>query len=104
MIMNLNCKVILITGKNTKLTSLDIDKYNKTYNNLSIYYDDTFHDRYFVIDRCKIYHSGNSVNHIGYRKSSINVLRDINIKKIIMNDIEQITKGINYRYLFLFFS
>ena len=92
--MNLKCKAILITGKNTKLTSLDIDKYNKTYNNLSIYYDDTFHDRYFVIDREKIYHSGSSVNHIGYRKSSINVLRDINIKKIIMNDIEQITKGI----------
>ena len=94
MIMNLNCKVILITGKNTKLTSLDIEKYNKTYNNLSIYYDDTFHDRYFVIDREKIYHSGNSVNHVGFRKSSIDVLRDINIKKLIINDIDEIINGI----------
>ena len=80
MIKDLECRVILITGKKTKLTSLDVEKYNKTYKNLSIYYDDTYHDRYFVIDRKKIYHSGNSVNHIGYRKSSIDVLRDNNVK------------------------
>ena len=88
MIKNLKCKVILITGKNTKLTTLDIEKYNNTYNNLSIYYNDTFHDRYFVIDRNKIYHSGNSVNHIGYRKSSIDLLMDKNIKKTILKDID----------------
>ena len=90
MIVNLKCKVILITGKNTKLTYLDIEKYNKTYNNLSIYYDDTFHDRYFVIDRSKIYHSGNSINHLGFRKSSIDVLMDKNIKKTILKDIDSI--------------
>ena len=65
MIKNLKCKVILITSKNkTKLTDLDISKYNLTYDNLSIYYDDSFHDRYFIIDKDTIYHSGNSVNHI----------------------------------------
>ena len=90
MIINLNCKVILITGKNTKLTYLDIEKYNKTYNNLSVYYDDTFHDRYFVIDRSKIYHSGNSVNHIGFRKSSIDVLMDKSIKETILKNIDGI--------------
>ena len=71
MIKNLDCKVILITGKYSKLTKLDLDKYNKDYNNLTVYYDDTFHDRYFLIDNNKVYHSGNSINHIGYRKSSI---------------------------------
>ena len=50
MIKNLDCKVILITGKYSKLTKLDLDKYNKDYNNLTVYYDDTFHDRYFIID------------------------------------------------------
>ena len=51
MIKNLKCKVILITSKRGKFTKLDIDKYNSDYNNLSVYYDDTFHDRYFIIDR-----------------------------------------------------
>ena len=90
MIKNLKCKVILITGKNSKLTKLDISKYSETYDNLTIYYDDTYHDRYFIIDKDKIYHSGNSVNHIGYRKSSINVLEDEKVKRTIIGDIEKI--------------
>ena len=45
MIKHLDCKVILITGKRSKLTELDIDKYNSDYNNLSVYYGD-----YFMID------------------------------------------------------
>ena len=90
MIKNIKCKVILITSKNTKLTKLDIEKYNSTYNNLQIIYNDTYHDRYFIIDKNKIYHSGNSVNHIGYRKSSINVLNDSKIKESIFKDIEKI--------------
>ena len=88
MIKNLKCIVILITSKNSKLTRLDIEKYNSTYNNLFVYYDDTYHDRYFIIDNIKIYHSGNSVNHIGYRKSSINILEDKKIKETIINDIK----------------
>ena len=55
MIRNLECKVILITSKRSKLTKLDIEKYNGDYNNLTIYYDDSFHDRYFIIDRNKFY-------------------------------------------------
>ena len=90
MIKNLECNVILITSKKSKLTKLDIEKYNKDYHNLTIYYDDTYHDRYFIIDSNKIYHSGNSVNHIGYRKSCINVLKDKNIKQTILNDVNKI--------------
>ena len=90
MIKNLNCKVILLTSKNSKITTLDIEKYNENYHNLTIFYNDTFHDRYFIIDKDKIYHSGNSINYIGYRKSSINVLLDNNIKKTIIDDINNI--------------
>ena len=94
MIKNLDCNVILITGKRSKLTKLDIDKYNSDYHNLSIYYDDTFHDRYFIIDRDCLYHSGNSINHIGFRKSSIDIIHDENVKKLIINDINKIIGGI----------
>ena len=88
MVRNLECKVILITGKRSKLTKLDIEKYNADYNNLSVYYDDTFHDRYIVIDRNKIYHSGNSINHIGYRKSSIDVINDKSMTRTLLKDID----------------
>lgn len=87
MIKDLKCNVILITSNKTNITKLDLNKYNKTYNNLKIYYDDLFHDRYFIIDKDKIYHSGNSINHIGFRKSSIDVINDINVKTQIIKDI-----------------
>ena len=93
MIRNIDCKVILITGKKSKLTKLDIDKYNQDYNNLTIYYDDTFHDRYFVIDNDKVYHSGNSINYIGYRKSGIDVIHDKNVCATVINDIAKIIGG-----------
>ena len=93
-IKQLKCNVILITSNKTKLTKLDIDKYNKTYNNLKIIYDESYHDRYFIIDRNTIYHSGNSINHIGYRKSNINLITDKKIKDIILNDIDNIKKNI----------
>ena len=93
MIRSLECKVILITGKRSKLSKLDIEKYNRDYNNLTIYYDDTFHDRYFIIDNNKVYHSGNSINHIGYRKSGIDVIHDKNVCATVINDIARIIGG-----------
>ena len=86
MIKNLECNVKIITCNRSKLTRLDIDKYNKDYHNLSVYYDDTFHDRYFVIDRSIVYHSGNSINHIGFRKSSIDAMNDKNVIRAVIKD------------------
>ena len=98
MIRNIECKVILITSKKSKLTKLDIEKYNGDYNNLTIYYDDTFHDRYFIIDRDKFYHSGNSINHIGYRKSGIDLLHDLSVKNVLIIDVNKIIEcNINER-------
>lgn len=93
MIKNLKVKVILITGRNTKITKLDIDRYNSTYNNLSIYYSDVIHDRYIILDRNIMYHSGNSINHIGYRGSSIDIINDESAKKGIINDVKDIIKS-----------
>jgi hypothetical protein len=85
-IKRIKCNVILITSKNSKLSNKEMDKYD----NLKVYYNDTFHDRYIIIDKNTINHSGNSINHIGFRKSSINLLNDTNIKKTILDDINKI--------------
>ena len=51
LIRNIKSKVILITKTNSKLTKLDIEKYNKQYKNLDVYYTNKFHDRYFILDK-----------------------------------------------------
>jgi len=67
-INNIKCDVILIVKTKTLLNKLDIEKYNKQYNNLKIIYNYTFHDRYFIIDKKILYHCGASINHIGSKQ------------------------------------
>ena len=65
MIKNIQTKVILITKTKSLLNKLDIKKYHEQYHNLNIIYNDTFHDRYLIIDNQTIYHCGTSLNHAG---------------------------------------
>jgi len=60
MIRNINANITLITSNKSKLKSIDIEKYNEEYSNLKVLYDDTFHDRYIIIDKEKVYHLGAS--------------------------------------------
>ena len=86
-IKNIKCNVILIVKNNSKLSKLDIDKYNKQYHNLKIIYNDNYHDRYFIIDRNIIYHCGTSINHAGSKTFSINILEDKIVKDNLIKDI-----------------
>ena len=87
-IKNIKCIVILIVKNNSKLSKLDIDKYNKQYHNLKIIYNDNYHDRYFIIDRNIIYHCGTSINHAGSKTFSINILEDKIVKDNLIDNIK----------------
>ena len=87
LIRNLKIKVTLIVKRKALLTKTDIIKYNNQYNNLKIIYDDTFHDRYFILDKNKIYHCGTSINHAGSKTFSINKLEDNLVKESLINKI-----------------
>ena len=89
-IRRLKIKVIIITKKDNLLTKQDIEKYNKQYNNLSVIYDNTFHDRYFIIDDDIIYHCGSSINRIGYKTFSISLISDNNIKERFIEEVMKI--------------
>ena len=89
LISKLKVNVILITTKKL-LKQIDITNYNKQYHNLTIKYNNTFHDRYFILDRSIIYHCGTSLNHMDNKTFSINILNDINVKKSILDKIDQI--------------
>ena len=95
MIKDLKCNVVLITKKKSKITSLDIEKYNSEYHNLTIYYNETFHDRYFILDKEIIYHSGTSINHAGSKTFSINILEDTSVKNAIIDNINNIITNKN---------
>jgi hypothetical protein len=87
MISKLKIEVILITKEKSLLSNLDIEKYNKQYNNLKIKYDNTFHDRYLIIDKSELYHLGTSLNHIGEKTFSINKIEDDIILKALLEKL-----------------
>ena len=89
-IKRLKVKVTIITKENNLLTKQDIDKYNKQYNNLKVIYNNTFHDRYFILDDEIIYHCGASINRIGYKTFSITLVNDDFILKSLLNKLYQI--------------
>lgn len=89
-IKELNFNVIIITKKNNLLSKESIEKYNEQYNNLKVIYDNTFHDRYFIIDNQKVYHCGTSINRIGYKTFSINLIDDKEVTKPLINRIKKL--------------
>ncbi len=86
-VKRLNVKVILITKEDNLLTKQDIERYNKQYSNLKVYYNNTFHDRYFILDNKILYHCGASINRIGYKTFSINLISDENMLDILLKRI-----------------
>jgi len=84
-ISKLNVEVILICKSKGLIKRIDIDKYNKQYNNLKVIYNDSFHDRYFILDNELVYHCGTSINHAGSKTFSINYLTDKLVKEKLID-------------------
>ena len=53
-------------------------------------YDNTFHDRYFILDKSTVYHCGSSINRIGYKTFSITLIQDQAIIVALIERIKQI--------------
>ena len=87
MITNLNVKVTIVTKKFNLLKDIDIKKYNKQYHNLKVIYSDKFHDRFVIIDKKVLYHSGASFKDLGNKCFAINKIEDKEYLKIIIRNI-----------------
>ena len=79
MISKLTIPVILVLSTKSRLSNLDIDKYNQEYNNLTLIYNDTFHDRFLIIDKNTMYNLGTSINNAGTKTFAINKIEDLRI-------------------------
>ena len=89
-IKELDIKVTIITKQNNLLTKQDIMKYNQQYHNLQVYFDNTFHDRYFILDNKIVYHCGASINRIGYKTFSITLIKDRSVSQVLIDRTNQI--------------
>ena len=89
-IKRLTIEVIIITKRDNLLTEQDIFKYNKQYNNLKVIYNNTFHDRYFILDDKEVYHCGTSINRIGYKTFSINLISDNYVVNLLTDKVNKI--------------
>lgn len=89
-ISKIQVQITLITKSKNNLKQIDVDKYKSEYSNLNIVYNDTFHDRYFILDNHIVYHCGASLNHAGSKTFSINKLEDELVIDLLINKVNQI--------------
>ena len=82
-----NKKIIVITNK---YNNEDYEKYIKQYNNINLIVNNTFHDRFIIIDKKILYHCGASFKDLGSKC--------FEISKIEENDIlEKLIKKCLYK-------
>lgn len=88
LIKNLDIQVTLLVKTKSLFSKIEIEKYQEQYHNLKIIYNDTFHDRYFILDKNIIYHCGTSLNHLGNKTFSINLLEDDVVRESLLHKID----------------
>ena len=87
MITNLNVKVTIVTRKFNLLKDIDIKKYNRQYHNLKVIYSDKFHDRFIILDKKVLYHSGASYKDLGNKCFAIAKIKDKEYLETIIKNI-----------------
>ncbi len=63
--------VHIYVSSKAKITEEDGSKFNDEYGDIKIYIDDTFHDRFIMVDKKELYHLGTSLNYIGRKTFAI---------------------------------
>jgi hypothetical protein len=77
---NKDIRISIITKSISKELKLDIEKYNKQNNNLSIYGYKNSHDRFLILDNKIIYHLGASIKDLGNKWFAFSKLEDDNFE------------------------
>jgi len=76
-----NKEVIVITNK---YNNEDYLKYRKEYSNVKMIINNTFHDRFIIMDRSVLYHCGASFKDLGNKCFSINrIIEEDNLNKLL---------------------
>lgn len=80
-----NVKVELYTDSKTKLTSLDVQKFNAQYPTLKLNFTTKMHDRFLIIDNSVLYHIGASLKDLGKKCFAFEILNSSLIPSVLSN-------------------
>ncbi|MBO7127365.1 ORF6N domain-containing protein [bacterium] len=78
-------KVRIYTYPKTKITSLDIQKFNEQYPLLELNHTEKIHDRFLIIDNKILYHIGASLKDLGKKCFGFEILDSSWIQEIMRN-------------------
>lgn len=77
-------RIIIVTNE---FNNIDYKKYNEQYNNIVLKINNSFHDRFIIIDRKVLYHSGASFKDLGKKCFEISKIEE---KEILNSLIKKI--------------
>ena len=69
----------IVTSQKANLSKIDLEIFSEKYGDVFVEMDETYHDRYLIIDGELFYHIGGSVNYLGKRLSQITLIKDKDI-------------------------
>jgi hypothetical protein len=78
---------VIIVSKN--IDNEMVKKYQKQYSNLEIKINNSFHDRFIILDRKTLYHSGSSFKDVGEKCFAINLIDDNGILNKILEEVNK---------------
>ena len=78
-------KVTIFTCPKTKITSLDIQKFNEQYPLLELNHTEKIHDRFLIIDNKILYHIGASLKDLGKKCFGFEIMDSSWIQEIMRN-------------------
>ena len=81
---NINRKIVVISSNIDKTL---MKKYLKQYNNVKFINNDSYHDRFIIIDRKIIFHSGASFKDLGKKCFAINEIENKIEREKLINDV-----------------
>lgn len=80
-------QMIIITSDKNRMNERKIEEFNEKYKNLEIFINNSFHDRFLIVDKTIYYDLGTSVNYAGRKISIIKRINDDDTKKFIDDKI-----------------
>ena len=73
----------------SKLNEQDVEEFKKQYGDLYLYKDDSFHDRFVIIDRKYGYHLGASFNYAGKKTFEVDPIIEDCILSLLLNKLQK---------------
>lgn len=84
-----NIKRIIYNSSFSKLNVQDIESFLNQYGSLAVIKDDTFHDRFIIIDRKEGYHLGASFNYAGKKTFEVDPIMEDCILSLLLNKLQK---------------